>query len=85
MKGKLFGIGVGPGDPELLTLKALRVIRGCDVISRQKTALSIIDRYLDGMDSEMLLGSIEDFEQMPKTDDFKVAIAKMMVSSDASK
>ena len=27
MKGKLFGLGVGPGDPELLTLKALRLIR----------------------------------------------------------
>jgi len=29
---KLYGVGVGPGDPELLTLKALRVIRECPVI-----------------------------------------------------
>ncbi len=28
----LYGIGVGPGDPELLTLKALRYIRESDVI-----------------------------------------------------
>ena len=27
MLGKLFGVGVGPGDPELLTLKAVRVIK----------------------------------------------------------
>ena len=27
MLGKLFGIGVGPGDPELLTIKALKVIK----------------------------------------------------------
>lgn len=33
MKGKLYGIGVGPGDPELLTLKALRVIKEADVIA----------------------------------------------------
>ncbi len=30
--GKLYGIGVGPGDPELLTLKAVRVIQEADVI-----------------------------------------------------
>jgi precorrin-2/cobalt-factor-2 C20-methyltransferase len=31
--GKLFGIGVGPGDPELLTLKALRALGAADVIA----------------------------------------------------
>ncbi|MCC8127357.1 MAG: precorrin-2 C(20)-methyltransferase [Clostridiales bacterium] len=30
--GILCGIGVGPGDPELLTLKAVRTIRECDMI-----------------------------------------------------
>ncbi len=30
--GTLFGIGVGPGDPELLTLKAVRMINQADVI-----------------------------------------------------
>ena len=30
--GKLYGIGVGPGDPELLTLKAVRMINTADVI-----------------------------------------------------
>lgn len=29
---KLYGIGVGPGDSELLTLKAVRIIEKCDVI-----------------------------------------------------
>lgn len=33
MTGKLYGIGVGPGDPELLTLKAVRIIKECDVIA----------------------------------------------------
>lgn len=30
--GKLYGIGVGPGDPELLTLKAHRILKEADVI-----------------------------------------------------
>lgn len=33
MTGKLYGIGTGPGDPELMTLKALRIIKNCDVIA----------------------------------------------------
>ena len=32
MTGKLFGIGVGPGDPELMTLKAVRIIKESDVV-----------------------------------------------------
>jgi precorrin-2 C(20)-methyltransferase len=31
-KGILYGVGVGPGDPELLTIKAVRVIGESDVI-----------------------------------------------------
>ncbi|GLC32476.1 cobalt-factor II C(20)-methyltransferase [Clostridium omnivorum] len=29
---KLYGIGVGPGDSELLTLKAVRIIDSCEVV-----------------------------------------------------
>ncbi|MGA3140684.1 MAG: SAM-dependent methyltransferase, partial [Xanthobacteraceae bacterium] len=31
--GKLIGIGVGPGDPELMTLKALRALAQADVVA----------------------------------------------------
>ena len=30
--GTLYGIGVGPGDPELMTIKAVRILRSCQVI-----------------------------------------------------
>ena len=32
-QGRLYGVGVGPGDPELMTLKAVRIIRECQVIA----------------------------------------------------
>jgi precorrin-2/cobalt-factor-2 C20-methyltransferase len=31
--GRLFGVGVGPGDPELLTVKATRIIGLCPVVA----------------------------------------------------
>ncbi|MDO5538093.1 MAG: precorrin-2 C(20)-methyltransferase [Desulfovibrionaceae bacterium] len=30
--GTFYGVGIGPGDPELVTLKAARLIRSCEVI-----------------------------------------------------
>ena len=33
MSGTFTGVGVGPGDPELMTLKAVRAIRECSVIA----------------------------------------------------
>jgi Precorrin-2 methylase len=29
---QLYFLGVGPGDPELLTLKAVRIIQDCDIM-----------------------------------------------------
>ncbi len=35
-RGRLYGVGVGPGDPELLTCKAVRVIEEADVVFSPK-------------------------------------------------
>ena len=52
-KGKLYGIGVGPGDTELLTLKAARILKTVPVIFTPKSskekdsiALSIVKPIL---------------------------------------
>jgi precorrin-2/cobalt-factor-2 C20-methyltransferase len=52
MSGVFYGIGVGPGDPELLTMKAIHAIEKADVLIAPKTekkegsvALSIAKPY----------------------------------------
>ena len=59
--GCFFGIGVGPGDPELLTLKALRVLQAVPVIcvpqaknQKDSYALSIINQFLEPQKQEIL-------------------------------
>ena len=50
--GRLIGVGVGPGDPELLTLKAVRALESADVIAwfaksgNSSNARNIVARFL---------------------------------------
>ncbi len=37
MTGTLYGVGVGPGDPELLTLKAVRILQSVPVVAYPAT------------------------------------------------
>ena len=59
--GRLYGIGLGPGDPELLTVKAVRLIRTVPVVSyfakagRRGNARGIVDRWLTGAATEIPL------------------------------
>jgi precorrin-2/cobalt-factor-2 C20-methyltransferase len=59
--GTLYGIGVGPGDPELITIKAFRLMKECPVIAYPKKrmngksyALEIVELYTDPTEKEML-------------------------------
>ncbi len=53
MKGIFYGIGVGPGDPEFLTLKAVRILKEVDIVvcpeakkNVGSVALNIANDYL---------------------------------------
>lgn len=58
---KLYGVGVGPGDKELLTLKAVKVIQSCKVIvapsgmaGGKSIALDTAEEYIN-TDSEIII------------------------------
>src|SRR5580765_4994160 len=52
-RGRLYGLGLGPGDPELVTLKALRLLRAAPVVAYaapdrgDSFARSIVAEWLD--------------------------------------
>ncbi|HEY5585635.1 MAG TPA: precorrin-2 C(20)-methyltransferase [Ruminiclostridium sp.] len=53
MTGILYGVGVGPGDPKLLTLQAVEVLQRVSVIAvpdtdGEKTAMKIVKDYIKG-------------------------------------
>ena len=61
MKGTLYGVGIGPGDPELLTLKAVRIIKESAVIAvpgkkREDTvAYQIVKQIISNLDQKEFL------------------------------
>lgn len=60
MSGILYGVSVGPGDPELLTLKAVKIINKCKMIATPITkgthtlALDIVKGVCDLSDKEVI-------------------------------
>ncbi|MBM7647825.1 precorrin-2/cobalt-factor-2 C20-methyltransferase [Bacillus ectoiniformans] len=61
MSGTLYGVGVGPGDPELITVKAFRTLQESPVIAYPKKvrgsasyAYKIVDAYINPAEKEML-------------------------------
>ena len=59
--GRFYGVGVGPGDPELLTIKAQRLLRTVGAIcftqlddGRESYALGVVRGYLEGAKPEFI-------------------------------
>lgn len=68
MSGKLYGIGLGPGDPELMTLKAARLINAADVVAYP--ALPGVDSFARKIAETQLKDGVEELRiDVPMTPD----------------
>jgi precorrin-2/cobalt-factor-2 C20-methyltransferase len=72
MTGRLIGVGVGPGDPDLLTLKAIDALRHADVVAyfakagNASNARTIVAAHLNGAEELPLLYPVT--TEIPKED-----------------
>ena len=80
MTGRLIGVGTGPGDPELLTIKAVRAIESADVVAyfakqgNSSNARAIVASLLTSQIEEQL-GYPVTTEIDRRHDDYKSATA----------
>ena len=70
--GRLLGLGVGPGDPELITVKALRLLRESPVVAyfvakgKKGNAFGIIEAHLQAAQTQMPLVDPVTTEVLPE-------------------
>ena len=70
-KGTLYGLGVGPGDPELITLKAHRLLTSAPVLAYpapehgDSLARSIVASHLSGKQTEIAIRMPLDLNRFP--------------------
>ena len=88
--GRLIGVGVGPGDPGLLTLNAIAALRDADVVAHFAKAGNasnaraiVVDHLKDGVEELPLLYPVT--TEMPKAaTEYRCAIGDFYDSSAAS-
>lgn len=72
MSAKLYGLGIGPGDPELITIKALRIMKESDIIAvpgeqvEKSVAYQIAKQAYPELENKKLIAI-----KMPMTKDIK--------------
>ena len=91
MTGKLYGVGLGPGDPELLTLKALRILKSVPVIAwpapdeGHSFARSIAADHLPGGQVEIAIRVPMRVERFPAQEIYDRAAEEIAAHLDAGR
>lgn len=91
MTGKIWGLGVGPGDPDLITLKALTYLQKADVVAYpaptegESLTRSIISKHLSGSQIEYAIRTPMVTERFPAQDVYDVAAKEISNHAEAGR
>ena len=91
MKGTLYGLGVGPGDPELITLKALRILERTSVLAYpapeegESLVRGIVAGHLDGHHQEICIRMPMTAARFPAQEVYDRAVAELGRHLDAGR
>lgn len=77
-QGKVFLVGSGPGDPDLLTVRALRLIQGAEVVVYDRLVSPLILELIPPGTSRIFAGKAARNHHMPQNEinDLLVSLAK---------
>ena len=82
-KGTLYGLGIGPGDSDLITVKALKIIKSVDILvypaplDGDSLARKIIDPHLDKKYTEIAIKMPLENSQFPSDEVYGEATTKI--------
>lgn len=78
MKGKVFIVGAGPGDPKLITLKAVEAIKSADVVLYDRLVSDKIIQMIPKKAKKMYVGRDvgDDYKHQDTTNDLMVKFAR---------
>ena len=90
-RGTLIGIGIGPGDPDLITLKALKVLNAAPVLAYPapdtgaSLARAIVAPHLDGHHTEICIRMPMVTARFPAQEVYDWAAEEIAVHLDAGR
>jgi len=88
---KIWGLGIGPGDPELITLKALKILQAVDVVAYpalvdgESLVRSIAAPHMSGNQEEIVISTPMVVERHPAQDVYDKAALEIGAAVEVGK